>query len=824
MSKYIKKHKFSGGKIPMYNNELYVFNKYNVIYRGNIINTYNENKRFVRLDETTYTFEDSNNQEIQSAINNYVVSDNISHLDLFHYKIELPFESNEDLDLNYLTVFHDTIVETKEDRDTWDGIIMLMLAKYADLIPDLKKFILEDRNPFNFRTETHNDTLEITNYVSLSGKYNLFNKYTFTGNFYKLLVALLNPEYNDKEDVNQWIKLERELLGIHVSNDISPQLIDKEQWIEYQISNEKTDLQKKQAFVNLCDLMKLYHRYGGPNQNDETTKSYFAKKLNGDFEKDLSNYAKCLLAEIKEFYELKNSLFEINNKNLHRRHTKKVGSLNVLEKTIEELDEDNGISSLSFVILFYIHERLHTPILTMSGRSMDLFPISKLNFVNDLTQNKFVYNYEELEKITTTSEIMSFKYPKNIGWKANYNGNSFSGCCERGIFELIKFISAGDNNMFYVELLPPTTHQKIKDIIKEFPTFEIMKSKDYMAFNKFVETVSNIPQLLYNRPEKYELKSIHGIEVLKYIFFGDANSNENIIEIIKNANPQVKIKMKKNESDLGDSQLILENLKLPFLGELKINFANGHTNIQYFLTQIKKERVMGYKLISNIVLFGIVLHHKLGRIDMLLGELDVSKVTNMFSLFIFYKNFNQPLDSWNVSNVKNMNSMFYGCTNFNQPLDSWNVIKVEDMTNMFRDCTKFNQPLDSWNVSNVKKISNMFQGCKSYNQNLSSWTTKLEPGTKIKEMIGDIDISKFIKSTLLTTKNKTQHSQPPIPPHQNQPHQNQPPIPPQHTTYKRSTKSDDKMHERNCTDCKIMGGKKKTRKSRKHMKTRKIIR
>jgi len=132
--------------------------------------------------------------------------------------------------------------------------------------------------------------------------------------------------------------------------------------------------------------------------------------------------------------------------------------------------------------------------------------------------------------------------------------------------------------------------------------------------------------------------------------------------------------------------------------------------------------------------------------------------------------------------------------------------------------------LDSWNVSNVKKISNMFQGCKSYNQNLSSWTTKLEPGTKIKEMIGDIDISKFIKSTLLTTKNKTQHSQPPIPPHQNQPHQNQPPIPPQHTTYKRSTKSDDKMHERNCTDCKIMGGKKKTRKSRKHMKTRKIIR
>jgi len=151
--------------------------------------------------------------------------------------------------------------------------------------------------------------------------------------------------------------------------------------------------------------------------------------------------------------------------------------------------------------------------------------------------------------------------------------------------------------------------------------------------------------------------------------------------------------------------------------------------------------------------------------------------------------------------------------------------------------------LNSWNVSNVKKISNMFQGCESYNQNLLSWTTKLkEPGTKIKEMIGDMDISKFIKSKLLTTKNKTQHSQQSIPPQQNQPppppqqnqpptqlQQNQPPTPPQQnqpqrTTSKRTKKSDDKMHERNCTDCKIMGGKKKTRKSRKHMKTRKIIR
>ena len=38
-----KKKKYRGGKIPMVDDELYVFSKYNVIYRGNIINNYDTN-------------------------------------------------------------------------------------------------------------------------------------------------------------------------------------------------------------------------------------------------------------------------------------------------------------------------------------------------------------------------------------------------------------------------------------------------------------------------------------------------------------------------------------------------------------------------------------------------------------------------------------------------------------------------------------------------------------------------------------------------------------------------------------------------------------
>jgi surface protein len=101
----------------------------------------------------------------------------------------------------------------------------------------------------------------------------------------------------------------------------------------------------------------------------------------------------------------------------------------------------------------------------------------------------------------------------------------------------------------------------------------------------------------------------------------------------------------------------------------------------------------------------------------LIGDWDVSNVTDMHDIFNGCENFNEPLNNWNVSNVTNMSGMFIGCKNFNQLLNDWNVSNVINMSFMFSGCTNFNQPLNDWNVSNVINMSSMFSGCPIEEQN-----------------------------------------------------------------------------------------------------------
>jgi len=106
---------------------------------------------------------------------------------------------------------------------------------------------------------------------------------------------------------------------------------------------------------------------------------------------------------------------------------------------------------------------------------------------------------------------------------------------------------------------------------------------------------------------------------------------------------------------------------------------------------------------------------------------DVSNVTNMSEMFYRCQSFDKPLNKWNVSNVTNMKGMFYRCNSFNQPLNynpvtnAWNVSKVTDMSFMFCSCSNFNKPLNRGNVSNVIDMSFMFEHCLGFNQDLSNW-------------------------------------------------------------------------------------------------------
>jgi surface protein len=102
-----------------------------------------------------------------------------------------------------------------------------------------------------------------------------------------------------------------------------------------------------------------------------------------------------------------------------------------------------------------------------------------------------------------------------------------------------------------------------------------------------------------------------------------------------------------------------------------------------------------------------------------LNHIDVSKVTNMNSLFSCYKDdlgkkykdLNPDISKWDVSNAENMQYMFYGNENFNKDISGWDVSKVENMEWMFYFCEKFDCDISGWDVKKVKYKDFMFYGC-----------------------------------------------------------------------------------------------------------------
>ena len=89
------------------------------------------------------------------------------------------------------------------------------------------------------------------------------------------------------------------------------------------------------------------------------------------------------------------------------------------------------------------------------------------------------------------------------------------------------------------------------------------------------------------------------------------------------------------------------------------------------------------------------------------GEtLDVSSLTNRIKCDDFSDIFQGytkvkhiiGLEDWDVSKVTNMFSMFWGCKNFNSDLSNWDVSSVEDMGLIFSGCKSLEQ-FPSWYIN-----------------------------------------------------------------------------------------------------------------------------
>ena len=122
---------------------------------------------------------------------------------------------------------------------------------------------------------------------------------------------------------------------------------------------------------------------------------------------------------------------------------------------------------------------------------------------------------------------------------------------------------------------------------------------------------------------------------------------------------------------------------------------------------------------------------------------DVSKVTNMDSMFAGCIKFDCDLSNWDVSNVKTMSNMFVICRSFTgKGLENWDVSNVTNMEFMFSECEDFEgKSIENWDVSNVENIMYMFDYCTSLNCNLNNWNV-----SKVKKKTGVFQGTRGIKN------------------------------------------------------------------------------
>ena len=117
--------------------------------------------------------------------------------------------------------------------------------------------------------------------------------------------------------------------------------------------------------------------------------------------------------------------------------------------------------------------------------------------------------------------------------------------------------------------------------------------------------------------------------------------------------------------------------------------------------------------------------------------------TTMLQMFREATAFNQNIGNWDVSKVTNMASMFES-TNFNNgsssTISNWTAPYCTDFTNMFKLATSFNQPLTKLVKTSYVSTTmlQMFQNATAFNQNIGEWDV-----SKVTSMLNMFELTPF---------------------------------------------------------------------------------
>lgn len=708
-----KKHKMVGGVIPVFTpndqsvQNPFIYNTYNVVYNGSLIN-YDETYTVtleLKDDFSAFTPHDLTPNEIDE----YIQTQKMNVFN-FNPKEDLQIDMPK-LNLNLLDLKLFNIIPDFSDK-------MNTLLKIFVKNDTFREFIKGSYSPFSItRDNTFNE---------LRGQYNLFHKYTFINKFYELIDILLNIEGDDN--------IKTELMKIYDNN--TTKFINCSDYMTFlnTFCNYKTFFKNKTYDdTTINPQEKTYEYYSEQNGFTKDLYGVVDKNTELDTKKTNTNTKKqkTALEKTIDIYLDK----ELKPINMYKKIFKIINDSKEPTSNYytecKQLTDDIGMDLVSFFILFYVYQRMNKPSLQIADLSIQLFQISKKNFISNLLQDKPYI-------IVINNNDVFDNYPKITDYTCFYTKKkgSFPGCAERGLFEFVKFISfdAASGNSF----------KATEDIFinKNIMNFINTKSKDIFAnktddqelfaeFNSYISGDNRIKDVDYNYRDKTNIPSFAFMTALR-----------NIIDFKKLKENIIIKPYKKNIRYEHESILLVSNSETNI--ELIIEILEQHVKVDF---KKKVNTILSFKLINNLSLRYCVNN------GIQLEEIDTQNVTNMDDLFMDVNNnidydsdnddyvddtnntlYSQNIGNWNTENVTSMKKMFYGCSTFNQNIGGWNVKNVTNMERMFEGCLIFNQNIGGWNTENVTNMIGMFLNCNNFNNGNQPLNWNVENVTNMEKM------------------------------------------------------------------------------------------
>ncbi len=314
------------------------------------------------------------------------------------------------------------------------------------------------------------------------------------------------------------------------------------------ISNRIKDFKKyiKSKIFNIDIDKKLF--LGITNQNSILNCFSFFNKLHeflnyillNEYDQQTFNKLFPNIENIKDFYNIYSFYYLEKNKectikkykelqvDTFYKHIKEfkdfIKNCNLIDNSIE-FKSMFGISLINLILINWIYLRILRTNLVVGSLSSNLYPINRLNFLENIFQmnEEKIYCYARQQKELNNEEdinkllLLKIDVPINPYGQSTYKGNIFSNCVENAILQLLKILAWKDG-IYDIDLLPEGTSEEIKNIIKRINS-EPLKIETDKIMNDFVVLVSNVKNIKY-RNDEYNIKSyIENVgNILNYVF------------------------------------------------------------------------------------------------------------------------------------------------------------------------------------------------------------------------------------------------------------------------------------------------------------------